>query len=634
MQARLTDFDLHLFNEGKHYALYEKFGAHCGDESGVRGTRFAVWAPNATAVSVVGPFNAWDGRQHPLESRGTSGVWELFVPGVGPGDIYKYEIKTRHGELLLKADPVGFAMQLRPGNCSVVAELAGYRWSDDAWLSKRAHSKPLREPLSIYELHLGSWLHVSDRHPPFLSWREAAQQVIPYVREQGYTHIELIGVAEHPLDASWGYQVIGYFAPTSRYGTPQDFMYFVDQCHLAGIGVLLDWVPAHFPRDAHGLAAFDGTALYEHADPRQGEHRDWGTKIFNYGRHEVRNFLIANALYWLEHYHVDGLRVDAVASMLYLDYSREHGDWLPNRHGGRENLEAIDFLREFNTVAHGQYPGLLTIAEESTAFPGVTTPVHLGGLGFNFKWNMGWMNDTLRYFAKDPVHRSFEHGLITFSFMYAWSENFILPISHDEVVHGKRSLLDKMPGDEWQKRANHRLLMAFMTAHPGKKLLFMGQEWGQWAEWSEARSLDWHLLEHAGHRGLQRLVRDLNRVYAHRAQLHGSDADGEGFRWIDLHNSAESMFAFLRLATHGDAGLPIVCLFNATPVPRDDYWVGVPRPGSYRVLIDSDAAIYGGSGYRPQVDVSTIERPCHGFKHALKVDMPPLAALLLEAGDD
>ncbi|MBK6598285.1 MAG: 1,4-alpha-glucan branching protein GlgB [Proteobacteria bacterium] len=633
MHARLTEFDLHLFNEGKHYALYHKFGAHLASEGGQSGTRFAVWAPNATSVSVVGPFNAWDGRANPMRPCQSSGVWELFVADVGVGNEYKYEIKSRNGALFLKADPVGFAMQLRPGNCSVVSDLSGYEWSDDAWLQRRAACNPLRTPISIYELHLGSWQHVAGRSPPFLTWAEAAERVIPYVLEQGFTHIELIGVAEHPLDASWGYQVVGYFAPTSRHGSPQDFMCFVDRCHQAGLGVLLDWVPAHFPKDAHGLAEFDGTALYEHADPRQGEHRDWGTHIFNYGRHEVRNFLIANALYWLDYYHLDGLRVDAVASMLYLDYSREAGDWLPNRNGGRENLEAIEFLREFNTVAHGQYPGLLTIAEESTAFPGVTTPVHAGGLGFNFKWNMGWMNDTLRYFAKDPVHRSFEHGLITFSFMYAWSENFILPISHDEVVHGKRSLLDKMPGDQWQQRANYRLFVGFMMAHPGKKLLFMGQEWGQWAEWSEARSLDWHLLAEANHRGLQRLVRDLNRICLHRASLHGSDADRNGFRWIDLHNSAESLFAFLRLATAPDAGEPLVCLFNGTPIPRNDYWVGVPRAGRYTVIMDTDAEIYGGSGYRSQTDLYTVERPCHGLPFALRVQMPPLAALLLEPHD-
>jgi 1,4-alpha-glucan branching enzyme len=626
----LSDFDLYLFGEGKHYGIYNKLGAHIVTRDGVQGTAFAVWAPSAKRVSVVGPFNLWDGRRHGLQPRGSSGVWELFVPGVLEGAEYKYEVRTQSDQILHKADPYGFAMQLRPGDCSVVAELDGYAWSDQDWLQTRARRNPLREPISVYEVHVPSWQQVDGRAPPFLNWREAADRLIPYVLEMGYTHIELMGVAEHPFDGSWGYQVVGYYAPTARHGSPHDFMKFVDRCHQAGIGVILDWVPGHFPKDAHGLAWFDGSALYEHADSRQGEHMDWGTKIFNYGRHEVRNFLVANALFWLERYHIDGLRVDAVASMLYLDYSRKEGEWVPNKFGGRENLEALEFLREFNTVAHGSHPGILTIAEESTAFPGVTTPVHLGGLGFNFKWNMGWMNDTLRYFSKDPVYRKYEHGLITFSFVYAWSEKFILPISHDEVVHGKRSLLDKMPGDEWQKRANYRLFLTFMAAHPGKKLLFMGQEWGQWQEWRESVSIDWHLLGDDKHRALQRLARDLTRFYKHHRQLHASDADGEGFRWIDLHNAADSLFAFLRLATQGDAGAPLVCLFNATPVPRDAYWVGVPELGRYATHIDSDAQIYGGAGYRQQGDVSAVERECHGFPYAICVQMPPLAGLILE----
>ncbi len=626
----LSDFDLYLFGEGRHYAIYNKLGAHVVTRDGISGTAFAVWAPSAKRVSVIGPFNHWDGRRHAMQARGSSGVWELFVPDVGAGTEYKFEIRAQTDQILYKADPYAFAMQMRPGNCSIVASLDGYRWGDAAWMQARRERNPLREAISIYEVHLGSWQQVAERSPPFLNWREAAERLIPYVLEMGYTHIELMGVAEHPFDGSWGYQVVGYYAPTARFGTPQDFRLFVDKCHQAGIGVILDWVPGHFPKDEHGLAWFDGTSLYEHADPRQGEHRDWGTKIFNYGRHEVRNFLVANALYWLEHFHIDGLRVDAVASMLYLDYSRQEGQWVPNKFGGRENLDALEFLREFNTVVHGQHPGILTIAEESTAFPGVTTPVHLGGLGFNFKWNMGWMNDTLRYFAKDPVYRKYEHGLITFSFVYAWSERFILPISHDEVVHGKGSLLDKMPGDEWQKRANMRLLLTFMTAHPGKKLLFMGQEWGQWQEWRESASIDWHLLEDDKHRSMQRLTRDLNRFYAHHPQLYGSDADGDGFRWIDLHNAGESLFAFLRLATRGDRGEPLVCLFNATPVPRDDYWVGVPELGDYITHIDSDAAIYGGSGYRKQGGVSAFEHLCHGFPYAIRVQMPPLGGLILE----
>jgi 1,4-alpha-glucan branching enzyme len=626
----LSDFDLYLFGEGKHYGIHNKLGAHPLVRDGVAGTAFAVWAPSAKRVSVVGPFNLWDGRRNAMQPRGSSGIWELFVPGVAVGAEYKYEIRGQHDELLHKADPYGFAMQLRPGDSSIVASLEGYEWSDAEWLAQRAKRDPLREPISVYEVHLGSWQHAAGREPPFLNWQEATERLIPYVLEMGYTHIELMGVAEHPLDGSWGYQVIGYFAPSARFGAPQDFMQFVDRCHQAGIGVILDWVPGHFPKDAHGLARFDGSALYEHADPREGEHMDWGTKIFNYGRHEVRNFLVANALFWFERYHIDGLRVDAVASMLYRDYSRKAGEWIPNQYGGRENLEALAFLREFNTVAHARFPGVLTIAEESTAFPGVTTPVHFGGLGFNFKWNMGWMNDTLRYFAKDPVYRKFEHGLITFSFVYAWSEKFVLPISHDEVVHGKHSLLDKMPGDEWQKRANYRLFLTFMTAHPGKKLLFMGQEWGQWREWRESESIDWHLLEDEKHRSLQRLARDLTRFYKHRPQLHGSDHDGEGFRWIDLHNAADSLFAFVRFATHGDSGVPLVCVFNATPVPRDDYWVGVPEAGNYRAHIDSDAVIYGGSGYRTQQSVTAVARECHGFPYTIRVQVPPLAGLILQ----
>jgi len=458
VEEGITDFDLYLFGEGTHNRVYEKLGAHPESVHGIPGTRFAVWAPNAESVSIVGPFNGWDGRRNVMQSRGVSGVWELFVPDVGVGSLYKYELRARDGRLFLKADPYGSAMQLRPENCSVVASLDGYAWGDAEWLAERASQNALRRPFNAYEVHLGSWRRPWDqRKPPFMSWQEAILQLIPYVTDLGYTHIELMGVAEHPLDASWGYQVTGYYAPTARYGSAHDFMAFVDACHRAGIGVILDWVPAHFPRDDHGLSYFDGTALYEHADSRLGEHREWGTKIFNFGRHEVRNFLVANALYWMDRFHVDGLRVDAVASMLYLDYSRNPGEWLPNRYGGRENLEAIDFLRQLNGAVHDEFPGALMIAEESTAFPGVTQSPEYGGLGFTFKWNMGWMNDTLKYIALDPVHRRYNHQLITFSFMYAWSEHFILPISHDEVVHGKRALLTKMPGDDWQKRANFRL---------------------------------------------------------------------------------------------------------------------------------------------------------------------------------
>jgi 1,4-alpha-glucan branching enzyme len=625
---QLSDFDLYLFGEGNHYSIHYKLGAHPVTLDGLDGTRFAVWAPNAERVSVVGPFNLWDGRRHAMQTRGASGIWELFIPGVGPGTEYKYEIRTRGGHSVLKADPYGFAMQLRPGNCSIVASLEGHEWGDGEWMRARAEGNPLTRPINIYELHPGSWRRDYGRSPSFLNWRELADELIPYVLGQGYTHVELMGVAEHPFDGSWGYQVVGYFAPTARFGTPQDFMHFVDRCHQAGIGVIMDWVPAHFPRDEHGLAEFDGTSLYEHADPRLGEHTDWGTKIFNYGRHEVRNFLVANALYWLDQYHVDGLRVDAVASMLYLDYSRQPGQWVPNRYGGRENLDAIDFMRQLNTAVGRYHPGALVFAEESTAFPGVTQPVHLGGLGFHFKWNMGWMNDTLRYAALDPVHRRFHHNLITFSFMYAWSEKFTLPISHDEVVHGKGSLLDKMPGDEWQKRANYRLFRAYMTAHPGKKLLFMGTEFGQWREWRDEHSLDWHLLDDPKHRGLLDLDRDLNRLYRDLPALHAGDADPAGFAWIDLHNADQSVWAFLRRDPATDAA-PVICVFNATPVPRDDYWIGVPEPGNYATILDTDAPAYGGSGYAKAGRFAAEAVPSHGFPFRLRLALPPLAAVFL-----
>ena len=627
-ESPITDFDLYLFGEGKHSRIYEKLGAHPGHVGDAPGTRFAVWAPNADRVSVIGPFNEWDGRRHVMQCRGASGVWESFVPGVAAGTLYKYEIRTRAGHLLLKADPYGFAMELRPGNCSVVATLDGHDWQDKEWLDMRARVDPRRRPLNIYEVHLGSWRRPWDsRTPPFMSWREAAEQLIPYVKDLGFTHLELMGVAEHPLDQSWGYQVTGYYAATARYGSPLDFMYFVDRCHQAGLGVILDWVPAHFPRDEYGLAFFDGTALYEHADARLGEHADWGTKIFNYGRHEVRNFLVANAFFWMDRYHVDGLRVDAVASMLYLDYSRNPGEWLPNRYGGRENIEAIDFLRQMNDAVHLAFPGALTIAEESTSFPGVTQPPEFGGLGFNFKWNMGWMNDTLKYIGLDPIHRRYNHQLVTFSFMYAWSENFILPISHDEVVHGKRALLDKMPGDEWQKRANCRLLAAYMIAHPGKKLMFMGAEFGQWQEWREYDQLDWHLAAAPGHGELRGFFRELNHLYLSSPQLYGSDCDHEGFRWVDLRNADESVWAFQRRATGADAGAPLTCVFNATPVPRDHYAIGVAEPGAYRKILDSDDLRFGGSGYNRQAEAASVAQARAGFAHSLRLDLPPLGAM-------
>jgi len=627
-ESDISDFDLYLFGEGTNNRIYEKLGAHPQPDGVTAGTRFAVWAPNAERVSVVGPFNDWDGRRNIMHGRGVSGVWETLIPKVGLGSLYKYEIRTRDGHLFLKSDPYGFAMQLRPDNASVVASLDGYVWNDASWLSTRRTSNALRRPFNAYEVHLGSWRRPWDqRKPPFMSWLEAIEQLIPYGTELGYTHIELMGVAEHPLDASWGYQITGYIAPTSRYGSAQDFMRFVDACHQAGIGVILDWVPAHFPRDDHGLSYFDGSALYEHADSRLGEHVEWGTKIFNFGRHEVRNFLVSNALYWMDRFHVDGLRVDAVASMLYLDYSRNPGDWLPNKYGGRENLEAIDFLRQLNSAVHHEFPGALMIAEESTAFAGVTQPPEHGGLGFNFKWNMGWMNDTLRYIALDPVHRRYNHQLITFSFMYAWSEKFILPISHDEVVHGKRALLTKMPGDDWQKRANFRLLLAYMMAHPGKKLMFMGSEFGQWQEWRDYEQLDWYLLEQATHRNLRDFCRDLNHLYLASPQLFGSDADYDGFRWVDLHNADESVWAFQRRCTGGDAGAPLTCVFNATPVPRDRYSLGVSDLGQYRKILDTDETRFGGSGYNSQSLIEATHEGCQGYPYSLKVNLPPLGAL-------
>ena len=623
----LTEFDLYLFGQGKHHRIYEKLGAHLDLEAGVPGTRFAVWAPNAAGVSVVGPFNAWDGRSHRLNGVGDSGIWQGFVPGVAAGTPYKFEIRASSGALLLKSDPYGTAMQLRPENCSLVASLAGFQWNDSAWMEARRTRDARREPMSIYEVHLGSWRRPwESRTPPFMSWNEAVDQLIPYVQEMGYTHLELMGVAEHPLDESWGYQVVGYYAATSRYGSPQDFMHFVDCCHRAGIGVILDWVPAHFPRDDHGLASFDGTALYEHADSRLGEHRDWGTKIFNYGRHEVRNFLVANALFWLDKYHVDGLRVDAVASMLYLDYSRDPGEWLPNRHGGRENLEAIEFLKHVNGAIATDFAGALTFAEESTSFDGVTRATEQGGLGFSFKWNMGWMNDTLKYMAADPVHRRYEHHLLTFSFVYAWSENFVLPISHDEVVHGKASLLSKMPGDEWQKRANFRLLLAYMLAHPGKKLTFMGSEFGQWREWRDHDQLDWTLLTNETHRGLQTYARELNHLYLRSPSLFQGDCDPAGFRWVDLHNADESVWAFERRAVGAAQAPPILCAFNATPVPRGNYAFTVPNGGRYRKILDSDARNFGGAQFNDQDYVDAVSE-AGSSQWAVRINLPPLAAV-------
>src|SRR5512138_717426 len=624
----LTDLDLHLFGEGNHHHIYQKLGAHVVTVEGVRGTRFAVWAPNAKRVSVVGDFNAWDGTRNVMEPRGSSGVWVTFVPELGAGALYKFEILTQHDHLLLKSDPYGFQMQLRPDNASIVAEIEGYEWNGGEWLAGRRTWDPLRSPISIYELHPGSWRRSWHRQPAFLTWDEIADQLIPYVLDMGYTHVEIVGVAEHPFDGSWGYQVLGHFAPTARHGTPRDFMRFVDRLHQAGIGVFMDWVPAHFPRDAHGLAEFDGTYLYEHADPRRGEHMEWGTKIFNYGRHEVRNFLIANALFWIEEYHIDGLRVDAVASMLYLDYARQPGEWTPNQYGGRENIEAIEFLKQLNWTVGHYYNGVLMMAEESTAYAGVTRPVHLGGLGFHFKWNMGWMNDTLRYMSLDPIYRRHHHHLITFSFVYAFSEHFILPLSHDEVVHAKRSLLDKMPGDEWRKLANYRLLIGYQIAHPGKKLIFMGGEFGQWHEWRDYEDLAWAALQHPHHQQLQSWNRTLNRIYREYPELHASDHQWEGFRWLDADNHEERVFAFMRQRVPGEGGTHLLIVFNCTRVPRDGYIFGAPRGGRYRKLIDSDDPAFGGSGYVKDTYTEAQGEPWREFPARIHLSLPPLGMVV------
>ena len=623
----LTDYDLYLFGEGKHTRIYDKLGAHLITAGGTEGTHFAVWAPNAKRVSVVADFNWWDGRRHPMRKIGL-GVWEIFIPDVGVGEKYKFELLTAHGEILLKSDPFGFAFQLPPLNASVVVRRE-YEWRDAAWMQSRAgQGSWLEKPFAVYEVHLGSWARVPEQEDRYLSYGELAARLIPYVKEMGYTHIELLPVMEHPFSGSWGYQVIGFFAPTSRFGTPAEFKAFVDACHESGIGVILDWVPGHFPKDAHGLACFDGTALYEHADPRQGEHREWGTLIFNYGRNEVRNFLLANALFWLHEYHVDGLRVDAVASMLYLDYSRNEGEWVPNRFGGRENLEAIDFIRELNTLTHLEQPGSIMLAEESTAWPSVSRPTYVGGLGFTYKWNMGWMNDILQYVQKDPVHRRWSHQHLTFSLLYAFSENFVLPFSHDEVVHGKGSMFDKVPGDEWQKAATLRALYGFMYVHPGKKLMFMGCEFGQTSEWDYDHSLDWHVLNRPLHAGLRTFVQDLNRVYAAEPALHQVDFEPAGFQWIDCNDSENSVVSFIRRARNG-ADL-IVAIVNFTPVPRDGYRIGVPRGGEYLELVNSDSEVYGGSNLGNRGVVTTESIAAHGHADSLRLNLPPLGFLILK----
>ena len=631
--AFITEFDAFLFGEGTHRRAYEKLGAHPTCEAGRNGVRFAVWAPSAADVSAVGVFNNWQPDANPLQPAGVSGIWEGFVPGAEVGSAYKFAIHPRDSDIWLeKADPYARAAEMRPKTASIVADVHGYVWNDADWLRTRGSTDWGTSPVSIYEVHLGSWRRDPSRPQSFLSYRELAEQLPEYVRDMGYTHIELMPITEHPLDLSWGYQTTGYFAPTARFGGPSDFLYFIDSCHQAGLGVLLDWVPAHFPKDGHGLARFDGSCLYEHADPRQGEHPDWGTLIFNYGRHEVRTFLISSALFWLGCYHIDGLRVDAVASMLYLDYSRPSGDWVPNRHGGRENLDAIDFLRDLNNAVHQQFPDALMIAEESTAWAGVTRTTDSGGLGFDLKWNMGWMHDTLEYMVHDPINRKYHQNELTFSANYAFSERFLLPLSHDEVVHGKRSLLDKMPGDEWQKFANLRLLLGYMYAHPGKKLLFMGGEFGQWREWDHAQSLDWHLLEDAGiggqrHRGLNLLVRDLNRLYRESPALHRLDFDAGGFSWIDFLDSEASVIAFQRMAEDERSSLVVAC--NFTPVVRHGYRLGLPRRGTYLEVLNTDAIAYGGSGIVNKGKISSEDLPWQAFPYSCVVALPPLAVLVL-----
>jgi 1,4-alpha-glucan branching enzyme len=624
---QISDYDLHLFGEGKHWHIYRVLGAHPHEVNGIKGILFATWAPNAERVSVIGEFNQWDGRCNPMRVRGGSGVWEIFIPELEPGMIYRYEIRSReYGTVQTKSDPYAQQFELRPSNASIVTSHVDYQWNDQGWIDARKNFDWLHRPISVYEVHLGSWQR--DEHGRFLNYRELADRIVGYVCELGFTHIELLPITEHPFDASWGYQTTGYYAPTSRFGSPDDFRYFVDHCHQHGIGVILDWVPAHFPKDSHGLAFYDGSALYEHEDPRRGEHRDWGTLIYNYGRNEVKNFLLASAMYWLEEYHLDGLRVDAVASMLYLDYSREQGDWVPNIYGGNENIEAIEFLRELNSVTHAEHPGVLISAEESTAWPQVTRPVWVGGLGFTLKWNMGWMHDTLLYMSKDPVHRHYHHDQLTFGLLYAFTENFVLPFSHDEMVHGKGSMLNKMPGDEWQRFAGLRLLYTYMFTYPGKKLLFMGSEFGQGVEWDFDKALDWHLLDYHYHQGVRQITGDLNRLYRDTPALHTYDFEEQGFEWIDCHDSAQSVLSYVRK----NESEFVVVVLNFTPVPRHNYRIGMPAPGTYREVLNSDSMFYGGSNTGNELmhtePIHWMNRTC-----SLQLTLPPMAGIVLKLTD-
>ncbi len=624
----LGELDLHLFSEGNHHRLYDEFGAQARTLNGVAGTSFAVWAPNARRVSVVGDFNQWDGRIHPLRRLLGRGVWEIFLPGVMPGTHYKFEVLDARGNVRLKSDPFGFFSQNGKETASIVYDLGKYVWRDDEWMEMRARTNWYEQPISIYEVHFGSWQHVVEDGNRPCSYLELADRLIPYAVQMGFTHLELMPLAEHPFYGSWGYQITGYFAVTSRYGTPDEFRTFVDRCHQAGLGVILDWVPGHFPKDDHGLARFDGTALYEHADPRQGEHSEWGTLIFNYARNEVRNFLIANGLFWLEMFHLDGLRVDAVASMLYLDYSRKPGQWVPNAFGGRENLDAVNFLKRFNEVAHAEFPGVLTIAEESTSWPGVSKPTYLGGLGFGMKWNMGWMNDTLRYFKFDPIFRRYHQGVLTFSMIYAFSEHFVSVFSHDEVVYGKRSLLEKMPGDDWQKFANLRLLYAYMWAHPGRKLLFQGCEFAQRREWNHDLSLDWHLMNEPRHAGVSKLVQHLNYLLKQNPALYEQDDSYDGYEWIDFTDSDNSVIAFMRRPKAGSLGEhALVFVFNFTPVVRANYRLGLPGPGSYAEILNTDSNMYGGTDVGNAGLIVSESITWQGWDHSAAISLPPLGAV-------
>jgi 1,4-alpha-glucan branching enzyme len=623
---QLPDFDLHLFSEGRHRHAYRILGAHVHAVDEVSGILFAVWAPNAERVSVVGEFNQWDGRRHPMRVRGGSGVWELFIPDLGPGSLYKYEIRNREsGEILLKTDPYAQAFEVRPQTASIIAAPDQYLWNDQVWMEQRPSRDWQHTPMSVYEVHLGSWRRGPEGE--FLDYWQLAESLVSYVKEMGFTHIELLPVTEHPYDPSWGYQATGYFAPTSRYGTADDFRFFIDTCHQQGIGVLLDWVPAHFPKDAHGLARFDGTPLYEHADPRLGEHLDWSTLIYNFGRNEVKNFLLSSAVFWLEEMHLDGLRVDAVASILYLDYSRKEGEWIPNKYGGRENLEALDFLRELNIVTHEEQPGILMVAEESTSWPQVSRPTWTGGLGFDMKWNMGWMNDTLEYMSEDPLYRRYHQGKLTFSMLYAFTENFMLPFSHDEVVHGKQSMPNKMPGDEWQRFANLRALYTYMFCHPGKKLLFMGTEFGQGREWDSTQVLDWYVLDYPCHQGVQRLVKHLNQLYKDLPALHHYEFEWQGFEWIDCNDADNSVLSFIRRSDDQF----VVVVVNLTPQPHHGYRIGVPEAGVYREVFNSDAEIYGGSNMGNGGNVLAADELFWMNKpFSISLTLPPLAAIILQ----